>query len=71
MARNGEARDKVLARLRGRMDSLEALLAAVNGQPSSQNPAPRPDAITLPQVHDAHHPVPQARRPRQRRRASA
>ena len=71
MARNDEARAKVLARLRGRMDRLEALLAAANGQPSSRNPAPRPSAITLPAVLDAHRLVPKRRRPRQRRHASA
>jgi hypothetical protein len=71
MARDGEIRDKVLARLRERLDRMERLLAAATAPASSQDDAPRVEAIKLPSLLDAHHPLPRTRRPRQRHRASA
>ncbi len=71
MARDGEIRDKVLARLRERLDRMEHLLAAATAPASTQDEAPRVEAIMLPSLLDVHHPLARTRRPRRRRRASA
>ena len=70
MAKDDDARAKVLARLRARVNRLETLLAASPSHPSIQDTSTSPSSITHPAVLEAHRPVPRARRPRQRQHAS-